>query len=123
MHRKILIIDDEDSIREVVKITLEILSGWTALGASSAREGLILAEAELPDAILLDVMMPDMDGYQTLRALQANPATCTIPVVMLTAKMKNGDTSELHTEGVKAWIIKPFNPVRLASEISQALGW
>jgi CheY-like chemotaxis protein len=123
MHRKILIIDDEDSIREVVKVTLEVLSGWTALAASSARQGITMAAAEMPDAILLDVMMPDMDGFQTVHALQANPATRGIPVVMLTAKVKTGETRALPPDGVKGVIIKPFNPLRLAGQISQSLGW
>jgi CheY-like chemotaxis protein len=123
MLRKILIIDDEDSIREVVKVTLEVLSGWTALTASSARQGITMAANEKPDAILLDVMMPDMDGFQTLHALQANPATRTIPVVMLTAKVKTGDTKTSRPDGVKGVILKPFNPLRLAGQISQALGW
>jgi CheY-like chemotaxis protein len=123
MRRTILIIDDEDSIREVVKVTLEVLSGWTALTASSAREGLTMAASEMPDAILLDVMMPDTDGFQTLQALQANPATRAIPVVMLTAKVKAGDTRMVQPDGVKGIIIKPFDPLRLARQISQAVGW
>jgi CheY-like chemotaxis protein len=123
MHRKILIIDDEDAIREVVKVTLELLSGWTALTASSANEGISVAATESPDAILLDIMMPDMDGFQTLKALQANPGTRAIPVVMLTAKMTAAGQKGFRPDGVKAVIIKPFNPLRLAGQISQALGW
>jgi CheY-like chemotaxis protein len=123
MRRKILIIDDEESIREVVKVTLEVFSGWTAVTASCASEGLSLAAAENPDAILLDLMMPDMDGFQTLKVLKANPATCAIPVVMLTAKTNTPGARELHPQGVKAIIVKPFNPLRLAGQISQALGW
>jgi DNA-binding response OmpR family regulator len=122
-HRKILIIDDEAPIREIVKVTLEILSGWTALAASSATDGIKIAAAETPDAILLDFMMPDMDGFQALKALQANPTTSGIPVLMLTAEMEPGDTRNLPPEGIKAWIIKPFNPRRLAGQISEALGW
>lgn len=122
MHRKILIIDDEESIREVVKVTLEVLSGWTTLSASSAAEGIGMAAAENPDAILLDVMMPDMDGFQTLRELKANPATRTIPVVVLTAKM-SATSANGAPDGVKAVILKPFNPLRLAGQISQSLGW
>ncbi|HTV56771.1 MAG TPA: response regulator [Terriglobia bacterium] len=123
MRRKILIIDDEDSIREVVKVTLEVLSGWIAVTASSAKQGIMVAADEKPDAILLDVMMPDMDGFQTLHALQANPATRSIPVVMLTAKVKTGDATTACPDGVKGVILKPFNPLRLAGQISQALGW
>jgi CheY-like chemotaxis protein len=123
MHRKILIIDDEKTIQEVVKTALQVLSGWTALTASSGREGVALAEAETPDAILLDVMMPDMDGPQTLKALQSDVRSQAIPVLFLTAKMTVPDLEKLRTLGAKAIITKPFDPIKLASTISQALGW
>jgi two-component system, OmpR family, alkaline phosphatase synthesis response regulator PhoP len=123
VHRKILIIDDEEAIRDVVKVTLELLSGWTALTAGSGSEGLELAAAETPDAILLDAMMPDMDGPHTLAALQSNPVTQAIPVLFLTAKMMVSDLQQLRSLGAKAVITKPFDPMRLASEIEQALGW
>lgn len=123
MHRKILIIDDEDSIREIVKVALEALVGWTTLTASTGREGIAIAAAETPDAILLDVMMPEMDGLQTLTALKGNPATEHIPVLMLTAKVTAGEPRGVHLEGARAVILKPFNPLRLAGQVSQVLGW
>ncbi len=123
MHRKILIIDDEKTIQEVVKTALQVLSGWTALTASSGNAGVALAEAETPDAILLDVMMPDMDGPQTLKALQSDVRSQAIPVLFLTAKMTVPDLEKLRTLGAKAIITKPFDPIKLASMISQALGW
>jgi CheY-like chemotaxis protein len=73
--KRILVIDDEDGIREIIQICLEAAAGWEVLTAASGSEGLEKAEAFQPDAILLDVMMPDMDGPTTFRQLQANAAT------------------------------------------------
>ncbi len=121
--KRILIIDDEVHIREVVQTCLEALGGWDALPVASGREGLVKAEVEQPDAILLDVMMPDMDGYTFLQQLQANPVTQGIPVILLTAMAHRLDQQQLLVLGVKAAIAKPFNPVSLINEIASALGW
>ena len=84
MHR-ILIIDDEDDIREVAGMSLETVAGWTTMAARSGQEGLKIAAEQQPDAILLDVMMPDMDGPSTFRNLQDLETTRSIPVIFLTA--------------------------------------
>jgi CheY-like chemotaxis protein len=84
MGNRILIIDDEDDIREVAQVALELVGGWTVLSARSGAEGLAMALEEKPDAILLDVMMPDMDGTATFRQLQAHFETEQIPVLLLT---------------------------------------
>jgi len=123
MHRKILIVDDEDAIREVTQVTLETLSEWTVLTARSGREGIRLAAADPPDAILLDVMMPDMDGPATLQELASSPLTREIPVLFLTAKVQAADVRRLLGLGVKGVIAKPFDPLELAREVAQALGW
>ena|SRR5487761_850082 len=123
MHRKILIVDDEDAIREVTQVALETLSDWTVLTARSGREGIRLAAADRPDAILLDVMMPDMDGPATLQELAANPLTREIPVLFLTAKVQAADIRRLRGLGVKGVIAKPFDPLELAREVAEALGW
>src|SRR6476661_5276789 len=83
--RRILVIDDSDLIRMVVKVSLEQTADWEVLTAASAQEGLATAAAERPDAILLDVEMPDMDGPAIFRALQASPLTRPIPVILVTA--------------------------------------
>ncbi len=91
--------------------------------ARSGKEGLARAGAKLPDAILLDVMMPDMDGPATLQQLRTNPATQSIPVIFLTAKVQSADRRRFANLGVQAIISKPFDPLRLAEQISAALGW
>ncbi len=123
MSKRILIIDDEDDIREVAQVSLEAVQGWQVLTVRSGKEGLARAAAERPDAILLDVMMPEMDGPATLQELRANPATESIPVVFLTAKVQPADRRRFASLGVQAVISKPFDPLRLAEQISAALGW
>ncbi len=123
MTWRILVVDDEDDIREVAQLCLEMLRGWEVLTASSGSEALAKAEAEQPDAILLDVMMPDMDGLATFQRLQANIATQHIPVILLTAKVQSADRQRFAELGVTAMIAKPFNPLHLASQVAEALGW
>ena len=120
--KRILVIDDEDDIREVVQLSLEI-GGWEVLTACSGSEGFAKAEAEQPDAILLDVMMPDLDGVSTFRQLQANTLTLCIPVILLTAKVQAADQRRFAELAVAGTISKPFNPLHLTSQIAQALGW
>jgi len=84
--KRVLVVDDEANVRIVVRTCLEILGEWEVLLAASGQEGLFLTQTERPDAILLDVMMPGMDGVAFVRELQANPELQAIPVVFLTAK-------------------------------------
>ena len=122
MHR-ILIIDDEDDIREVAALSLEATADWQVITASSGREGIATAAREKPEAILMDVMMPEMDGPTTFKHMQANPATAGIPVVLLTAKVQGVDQRRFAGLGVAAVLFKPFDPLTLAAQISEALGW
>lgn len=123
MTKRILVIDNEEYIREVTQICLETTAGWQVLTASSGSEGLVKAESDRPDAILLDVMMPDMDGPTTFQHLQNNPATQPIPVILLTAKVQASDRRRYAKMGMTAAIAKPFNPLELAKQIRDALGW
>jgi CheY-like chemotaxis protein len=123
MSKRVLIIDNEPYIQEVAQICLETTMGWQVFAASSGLEGLKLAETEQPDAILLDVMMPDMDGPTTFQKLQANPITRDIPVILLTAKVQASDRRRYAELGMKSAIAKPFDPLKLADEIAKTLGW
>ncbi|MDM9383821.1 response regulator [Chlorogloeopsis sp. ULAP01] len=122
-NKKILVVDNEEYIQEVAKICLETVAGWEVLTASSGKEGITKAEIFQPDAILLDVMMPDMDGLATFEKLQNNPATKSIPVILLTAKIQASDRRRYAQLGMKAAIAKPFNPLELAPQVASALGW
>lgn len=121
--RRILIIDDEDDIREVAGLSLEATAGWQVLTASSGAEGIATAAAALPDAILMDVMMPGMDGPTTFRQMQRDPAISHIPVLLLTAKVQGTDQRRFADLGVAAVLFKPFDPLSLARQISDVLGW
>jgi CheY-like chemotaxis protein len=121
--KRILVIDDAEDIREVAQVSLETIGGWEVLTASSGREGVAKALAEQPDAILLDVMMPDQDGPTTFQQLQANCATQHIPVILLTAKALASDRKMFADLGVASVIAKPFEPMSLAIQVAQVLGW
>ncbi len=123
MSRRILVIDDEEEIREVARVSLEIMGGWEVLTSRSGRDGLAAAAAEQPDAILLDVMMPEMDGPTTLRRLQANTSTRHIPVILLTARAYIAPETEFSGLGATGVIAKPFDALNLASQVAQTIGW
>ncbi len=123
MSHRILIIDDEDDIREVAALSLETLAGWDVVVANSGAQGLVRAAEYSPDAILLDVMMPGMDGPSTFRELRKNPITARIPVLLLTAKVQANDQRRFADLGVEAILFKPFDPLTLSSQIATVLGW
>ncbi len=122
-EKNILLIDDEEAIQEVVQVGIQIEAGWQVAIASSGREGINLAENQQPDAILLDVMMPDMDGIATLSQLKTNDQTSAIPVIFLTAKAQAEEKNQFQKLGVVDVITKPFNSMTLASQIAKILGW
>lgn len=121
--KRILVVDDEEDIREVARASLEIVGGWDVLTAASGTDGLAKAERERPDAILLDVMMPDMDGPTTYLRLRGSPATKEIPVIFLTAKVQSADRRQLSSLGATAMIAKPFDPLDLPAEVARLLAW
>lgn len=118
---RILVIDDEERIQEVIQISLEILNGWEIFTASSGSEGLLKAQNHQPDAILLDVSMPEMDGFATLEKLRSNSATQTIPVIFLTAKVQLADRQSFAELSLAGVITKPFDPLTLAAQVTAAL--
>ncbi len=119
--KRILIIDDEEDIRETTQICLEIAEEWEVLTASSGREGLVKAEQQHPDVILLDVMMPDMDGLTTLKNLQKKTQTQNIPVILLTAKAQAFEQRQFTQLKIAAVITKPYDPFTLSEQILAAL--
>jgi len=121
--RQILIIDDEDDIREVASLSLEATAGWKILTASSGSQGIEMAIEHQPDAILMDVMMPGVDGPTTFREMQKLPSIAHIPVLLLTAKVQGVDKRRFADLGVAAVLFKPFDPLTLADQIVEALQW
>ena len=123
MSHSILVIDDEDDIREVAALSLETVAGWRVFTANSGTQGLARALEHQPDAILLDVMMPGMDGPTTFKELRSLPETADIPVILLTAKVQAADQKRFSDLGVVKVMFKPFAPLVLAREIAATLGW
>lgn len=118
---KVLLIDDDADIRRITQIILETEGGWSVRLAASGEEGIAMAEAELPDVILLDVMMPRVDGPETLARLRASPRTAAIPVVFLTAKVQKQEIARYLQIGGAAVVVKPFDPDTLGAEIAAVL--
>jgi two-component system, OmpR family, alkaline phosphatase synthesis response regulator PhoP len=123
MTKRILIVDDEFDIRAVAQLTLEAVGGWQVSIATCGIEGVSKAVDEQPDVILLDVMMPDMDGIETFKALQANPTTQSIPVILMTAKVQAAEQRRFAELGVAGIIAKPFKAMKLPDQIAKTLGW
>ena len=120
VRRIILMVDDEASGRRIAKLLLE-RSGYQVLTAPSGEEGLVLAKVEHPDVILLDIMMPRMDGYETLRRLKRDPDTRVIPVLMLTARGADQDIAMSFQLGAVFHLDKPYEMKDLLRKIEGAL--
>jgi two-component system alkaline phosphatase synthesis response regulator PhoP len=118
---KVLIIDDEDDIRSVAALSLGILGGVDVVEAESGRDGITKAALENPDVILLDMMMPEMDGMATLAELRSTQATKMIPVIFLTARAMSSEVERLKQMGAKGILTKPFDPTSLATQVKAIL--
>lgn len=116
---KILHVEDEPDIQEIVKMALETLGGFTIETVNSGQEALEKARLFVPDMILLDVMMPGMDGPTTLQELRKRPETAHIPVVFMTAKVQTGEVEQFLELGAIDVISKPFDPLTLSDQIRE----
>lgn len=116
---KLLLIDDNEDNRNLIKIALEITTDWEVITAATGIEGINKAESELPDIILLDFILPDLDGLAVYKALKYNLFTCTIPIVFVTAMVNTKVLSKLKNTGANGIITKPFDPLALPENISK----
>ncbi len=114
---KILLVEDDPDIQSVGRLSLEAVGGFTVEVCSSGKEALQVAPNYLPDLILLDVMMPGMDGLTTYAALRENPALRATPVIFMTAKVQSHEVAHYQELGALGVISKPFDPMSLADEI------
>lgn len=119
--KKILIVEDEKSLLKLESILLKS-KGYQVIGASSGTEALALVAQERPDLILLDVMLPGMDGFKVCARLKSSPETRDIPVVMVTARTKQDDIARGREVGADEYITKPFQSARVTSTIARLLG-
>ena len=119
---RIMYVDDEPDIRTIVDLVLRTLEGFSLTLCGSGPEALRRAPEVLPQLILLDVMMPGMDGPETLRALRALPATAAVPVVFVTAKIQPAEVARFRELGAAEVIAKPFDPMALAGQVRDVWG-
>ena len=121
VSRKIVYIEDEQEMIDLVRLIL-VRRGYEVIGASGGREGLDLIRKLLPDVILLDLMMPDMDGWDVYQQMKADEATRQIPVIVVTAKAQSIDkVLGLHIAKVEDYISKPFSPQELVNSLERVL--
>jgi two-component system alkaline phosphatase synthesis response regulator PhoP len=118
MPKKILAVDDEKHIVRLVEINL-IKEGFEVMTATNGREALESVAAKRPDLIVMDVMMPEMDGFAALKKLKENPETADIPVIMLTAKAQDADVFKGWQSGADLYLTKPFNPSELITFVQR----
>ncbi|MDX8437422.1 MULTISPECIES: response regulator [Mesorhizobium] len=121
MSARILYVDDEDDIREIAQMSLELEPRFEVRSCSSGAEALAVAADWQPNLILLDVMMPDMDGPETLKRLAASPLTASIPVAFITARTQTHQVEHYLAMGAVGVIAKPFDPLALAAEVGKLL--
>jgi len=117
---RVLVIDDEDDIRELCRVNLEF-EGFEVFDARNGPTGLEVAARKRPDVIFLDLMMPDMDGWEVLRRLKEDDTTAHIPVVLLTARTGEDDQMRGWQEGILEYVSKPFNPLSLVEWAKRAM--
>lgn len=121
MTHRVLVIDDEPDIREITQLSLERLAGWHVETAGNGVDGEAMAVRERPEAILLDVMMPELDGEATARAIRAHSETRDTPIVLMSAATQLPEwAAEL---GVRGLVAKPFDPMTLADAVRGHLNW
>jgi len=118
MPKKILAVDDERHIVRLVEVNLQ-RAGYEVVTAYDGREALEKVKSENPDLVVLDVMMPYMDGFEVLKNLKADPSTADIPVIMLTAKAQDADVFRGWQSGVDCYLTKPFNPMELLTFVKR----
>ena len=123
MKRRILVVDNDDATRQAAAESLQLMAGWDVVEAYCGAQAIESATQHQPDAILLDVMMPAMDGPAMLAKLRSTRATSHIPIVLLTAKVQAVNSGSLAHLPVAAILLKPFDPLRLAGQMADALGW
>ncbi|HVH48787.1 MAG TPA: response regulator [Sphingomicrobium sp.] len=121
MSSRILYVDDEADIREIAEMALGLDPDFVVRGCGSGREGLGAAREWSPELILLDVMMPELDGPTVLGLLREDPATAGIPVVFITARTQAKEVAHLRSLGARGVIAKPFDPMTLAGQVRDFL--
>jgi CheY-like chemotaxis protein len=119
----VLVVDDDENIRELTQLALQAVSDWHIVTADGGLAALEICRAQHPDAVLMDLMMPDMDGLTTFEHLQADEATRDIPVILFTAKGRVGERQPWDGYAIRGMIAKPYDPMTLGDRVSEILEW
>ena len=120
MSKKILVVEDQDDNRHLLRRLLT-RAGYEMIEATSGEDGVALAEAHRPDLILMDVQLPELDGYEATRRIKANPALRSIPIIAVTSYALSGDDATALAAGCDAYVAKPFSPLELLTTIRSYL--
>lgn len=123
INKCILVIEDDLDLQEIIQVSLTAIAGLSVLIAGTGPEGVQMAHQENPDAILLDVMLPQMDGVEVFQYLQASSQTRNIPVIFMTSRTHHEDLHRLQQLGSKAAITKSFTPLQLTKRVLEILEW
>lgn len=119
--KKVILVDDDDNIRMLAEMSLE--DDFDLVVVSSGEQALQEAQTQMPDLILLDMMMPNMDGKETLEKLRQCQTTASVPVIFMTAKVQRHEVEEYLKLGIAGVIIKPFDPISLPGQICNIMHW
>ncbi len=122
MTKKILIVDDEEAVLAIVSATLDDDDRYALFLGGNGEEAVRVCERERPDLLFLDIMMPDMDGYEVCRSLRNDPNTADITIIMLTALAQDFDQRKAMEVGADEYMTKPFSPTALLERVEQVLG-
>lgn len=123
MTKRVLIVDDEFEILFVLQRVFEDFAGWQTVTASSSLDGLHKARTEALDAVVLDVSMPEMDGFEFIKQLQSDLTLLTLPIVLLTAKVTPSDRQRFSSLKIAGLVAKPFDPMTVWQQVADILGW
>jgi len=118
---QVLVVDDDPVIQKLLQVNFE-MEGYRVITASDGVEGLDRARSERPDIVILDVMMPKMNGLEVASALKGDPATSSIPIILLSAKAQEADVQAGRQTGAEDYVTKPFDPLELLERVARLVG-
>ena len=121
MTRRILVVDDQEDNRRILRDLLTA-SGFEVIEAKTGEESVALAEAQIPDLILMDIQLPGIDGYEATRQIKAKPALSATPLIVVTSYALSGDEAKAFAAGADAYVSKPFSPRALLAKVREFLG-
>jgi two-component system alkaline phosphatase synthesis response regulator PhoP len=119
--KKILVIDDNPTIVELIKYAIHLQGNYEVVVAYDGEEGLQRFYAEQPDCVIIDVKMPRMDGYQLTRYLRGDPASAQVPLIILSAMIREEDQTQGYLSGVDEYLTKPFKPAALGAALERVM--